>query len=94
MKAYELTDLFPNAEIDGDAAQRLVDPLARRRPIYIHEDQRTLYVHAANEGGFLFGLETGRFTYCENHAGQAPLPQQQCGRCLAFGRQDDRPLSA
>ena len=69
VKAYELTDLFPRATVD--AMPHSVSSIHwRGEAAYVREDQRTLYVHAANEGGFLFGLETGRFTYCENHQGK------------------------
>ena len=69
VKAYELTDLFPRALVD--AMPHSVSSIHwRGQAAYVRDDQRTLYVHAANEGGFLFGLETGRFTYCENHQGK------------------------
>ena len=69
VKAYDLTDLFPPAAVK--AMPHSVSSIHwRGQANYIREDQRTLYVHAANEGGFLFGLETGRFTYCENHQGK------------------------
>jgi hypothetical protein len=68
VKAYELTDLFPRALVE--AMPHSVSSIHwRGEAAYVREDQRTFYVHAANEGGFLFGLETGRFTYCENHQG-------------------------
>ena len=69
VKTYELTDLFPAATVK--AMPHSVSSIHwRGQAAYVREDQRTLYVHAANEGGFLFGLETGRFTYCENHQGK------------------------
>src|SRR5215213_3475011 len=70
VKSYELTDLFPRALVE--AMPHSVSSIHWRADgaNYVREDQRTLYVHAANEGGFLFGLETGRFTYCENHQGK------------------------
>ena len=69
VKAYELTELFPRAVVE--AMPHSVSSIHwRGQAAYVREDQRTLYVHAANEGGFLFGLETGRFTYCENHQGK------------------------
>ena len=69
VKAYELTELFPRALVD--AMPHSVSSIHwRGQAAYVRDDQRTLYVHAANEGGFLFGLETGRFTYCENHQGK------------------------
>ena len=70
VKAYELTDLFPRAL--AEAMPHSVSSIHWRADgaNYVRDDQRTLYVHAANEGGFLFGLETGRFTYCENRQGK------------------------
>ena len=70
VKAYELTDLFPRALVE--AMPHSVSSIHWRADgaNYVRDDQRTLYVHAANEGGFLFGLETGRFTFCENHQGK------------------------
>ena len=69
VKAYELAELFPPAVVK--AFPHSVSSIHwRGQAAYVREDQRTLYVHAANEGGFLFGLKTGRFTYCENHAGK------------------------
>lgn len=69
VKAYELTDLFPPAAVK--AFPHSVSSIRwRGQAAYVRDDQRTLYVHAANEGGFLFGLETGRYAYCENHQGK------------------------
>jgi hypothetical protein len=69
VKEYELTDLFPPAVVK--AMPHSVSSIHwRGQAAYVRDDQRTLYVHAANEGGFLCGLETGRFTYCENHQGK------------------------
>ncbi len=66
VKAYELADLFPPAALK--ALSHSVSSIHwRGQAAYIRDDQRTLYVHAATDGGFLFGLETGRFTYCQNH---------------------------
>jgi hypothetical protein len=69
VKAYELAELFPPAVLKS--FPRSVSSIHwRGQAAYVRDDQRTLYVHAANEGGFVFGLETGRYTYCENHAGK------------------------
>lgn len=69
VKAYELPELFPPVTLK--AMPRSVSSIHwRGEAAYIRDDQRTLYVHAANQGGFVFGLETGRYTYCENHAGK------------------------
>jgi hypothetical protein len=70
VKAYEFGDLWPAAEVK--TMPHSVSSIHWRADgaNYIREDQRTLYIHAANEGSFLFGLETGRFTYCENRQGK------------------------
>ena len=69
VKAYDLADLFPAAVVN--AFPHSVSSIHWRAAAnYIRDDQRTLYVHATTDGGFLFGLETGRFTYCENHQGK------------------------
>ena len=78
VKAYALADLFPPAAVK--AMPHSVSSIHwRGQAAYIREDQRTLYVHAANEGGFLFGLETGRFTYCENHAAKQRCRNSNAG---------------
>jgi hypothetical protein len=70
VKAYDLADLFPAAAVK--AMPRSISSIHWRAEgaNYIRNDQRTLFLHASNEGGFLFGLESGRFTYCENHEGK------------------------
>ena len=69
VKAYELAELFPAAAVE--AMPHSVSSIHwRGEANYIRDGQRTLYVHAANEGGFVFGLETGGYTYCENHQGK------------------------
>ena len=69
VKAYALADLFTPAVVN--AMPHSVSSIHwRGEAAYIRDDQRTLYVHAANEGGFVFGLETGRFTCCENRDGK------------------------
>ena len=34
-------------------------------PVYINQDQRTLYMMIASGHDLVLGLETGRFAYCE-----------------------------
>jgi len=85
VKAYELAELFPPAVVE--AFPRSVSSIHwRGEAAYVRDDQRTLYVHAANEGGFLFGLETGRFTYCENHAGKQRCRDSNADNAWHSGR--------
>jgi hypothetical protein len=79
VKAYELADLFAPADLAK--FMRSVSSIHwAAQAAYVREDQRTIYVHTANEGGFLFGLESGRYSYCENHAGK-----QRCRNSNAAG---------
>lgn len=69
VRSWALADLYTPAEI-AKMPHSVSSIHWRTQTAYVREDQRTLYLHAANEGGFLFGLETGRYTYCENHDGK------------------------
>ena len=61
---YELNDLFQDEEIK--AFGRSVSSIHwRNGPAYITQDQKTLLITVKSGGDFLFGLETGRFKYCE-----------------------------
>jgi hypothetical protein len=62
--SYELSDLFQDEEIK--AFGRSVSSIHwRSGPAYIRQDQKTLLITVKSGGEFLFGLETGRFKYCE-----------------------------
>jgi hypothetical protein len=64
VQAYELSDLFQDEEIK--AFGRSVSSIHwRNGPAYIRQDRKTLLVTVKSGGEFLFGLETGRFKYCE-----------------------------
>jgi hypothetical protein len=69
VKAYALADIFSRAEID--AAPHSVSSIAwHSGPVYITQDQRTLYLMVASGRDLVVGLETGRFAYCETRGGQ------------------------
>jgi hypothetical protein len=66
VRSYELSDLFQGREID--AFVRSVSSIHwRNGPAYIRPDQKTLLITIKSGGDLLFGLETGRFKYCEYH---------------------------
>ena len=78
VKAYDLADLFPPA-VAKTMPHSVSSIHWRGQADQIRQDQRTLYVHAANQGGVLrFGLETGRFTDCENHQGKQRCRSAMC----------------
>ena len=69
VKAYALADLFAADEID--AAQHSVSSIAwHQGPVYINQDQRTLYLMVASGRDMVIGLESGRYAYCETRAGK------------------------
>lgn len=64
VQSYALRNLFDDEEIK--AFGRSVSSIHwRNGPAYIREDQKTLLITVKSGGDFLFGLETGRFQYCE-----------------------------
>jgi len=64
VQSYELSDLFQDEEIK--AFGRIVSSIRwRNGPAYIRQDQKTLLISVKSGADFLFGLETGRFKYCE-----------------------------
>ena len=64
VQAYALSDLFQDDEIK--TFRRSVSSINwRDGPAYIRADQKTLLITIRSGGDFLFGLETGRFKYCE-----------------------------
>lgn len=72
VKSYALDDLFAAAEIE--ALPRSVSSIDwAKGAAYIREDQKTLVVDTfgvARGAGFLFGLESGRYQFCETRGGQ------------------------
>lgn len=64
IRAYELRELFDATEIKG-FAHSVSSVHWRKGPVYIRHDQTTLLVTVKEGTDFLFGLETGRYKYCE-----------------------------
>lgn len=66
LHAYELRDLFTPEEI-----LRFPHSVSsihwRNGPLYVRQDQKTALITVAEGADFLFGVETGRFKYCETH---------------------------
>lgn len=64
LRAYELRDLFTPEEI-----QRFPHSVSsihwRKGPLYIRPDRKTALITVAEGADLLFGMETGRFKYCE-----------------------------
>jgi len=69
VRSYELSDLFQDEEIK--AFGRSVSSINwRNGPAYIRQDQKTLLITVKSGADLLFGLETGRFKYCEYQENQ------------------------
>ena len=68
VKAYTLADLFTEAEIAAFAHS--ISSIDWRDGAYINLDQKTLYVRINSGASMVFGLETGKFAYCETRAGK------------------------
>lgn len=64
VRSYELRDLFQGQEISG-FIHSVSSIHWRNGPAYIRQDQKTLLLTVKSGGDLLFGLETGRFKYCE-----------------------------
>lgn len=69
VKAYALEDLFSGAEIAA-FAQSIPSRHWHRGPVYINQDQRTLYVMIESGRDLIIGLQTGQFAYCETCDGK------------------------
>lgn len=72
VKSFTLEDLFTAAEIEG-FRKSISSIWWSTTPVYIRSDQKTLFVSTdtvSRGAGFLFGLESGRFQFCETRAGQ------------------------
>lgn len=77
VRDYTLLDLFELAEIE--AFDRSVSSIHwRKGPLYIRADQKTLLVTVKSGVDFLFGLESGKYKYCEW--------QQDSHRCRGSGQ--------
>ena len=66
VRSYELRELFEPEELK-DFPHSVSSIRWRSGPAYIRQDQKTLLVTIKSGGDFLFGLETGRYKYCEYH---------------------------
>jgi hypothetical protein len=66
IRAYELAELFDASEVEG-FPHSVSSIHWRKGAFYLRQDQRTLLVTVKDGADFLFGLETGRFEYCEYH---------------------------
>ncbi len=65
IRSYDLTDLFDSDELAG-LPRRVSSALRwRQGPAYVRADQTTLLVTVNSNAHFLFGMESGRFCYCE-----------------------------
>ncbi|MDZ4866121.1 MAG: hypothetical protein SGI91_02260 [Alphaproteobacteria bacterium] len=63
-KAYSLADLFSAEEIE--AFGHSVSSIQwHDGPVYINADQRTLYLMVRSGADLVFGLESGRYAFCE-----------------------------
>lgn len=64
IRSYELRELFTPEEI-----QRFSHSTSsihwRKGTAYVRQDQKTALITVASGADFLFGIETGRFKYCE-----------------------------
>jgi hypothetical protein len=69
VKAYALADLFSKAEID--AYPHSVSSIHwHDGPVYLNQDQRTLYLMIASGRDLVLGLESGRYAHCETRGGK------------------------
>lgn len=66
VRGYELAELFQPKEVE-DFAHSVSSIHWRKGPVYVRHDQKTLLVTVKSGSDFLFGLQTGRFKFCEPH---------------------------
>ncbi len=64
VRSYKLSDLFQDEEIESFGRSESSIQW-RNGPVYIRQDQKTLLITVKSGGELFFGLETGRFEYCE-----------------------------
>ena len=69
MKAYALADLFLKSEIDS-YPYSVSSRQWHNGPVYINQDQRTLYMMVESGRDLVLGLESGGFAYCETRNGK------------------------
>ena len=68
IKTYALTDIFSTQEIAA-FPHSVSSANWRQGPVYINQDQRTLYLMVESGRDLVIGLETGRYAYCETRGG-------------------------
>lgn len=68
VRAYELRELFPQAEI-GSFPMSMSSIYWRKGPAYVVPDQQTLLVTVKEGAEFVFSLESGTYKYCEPRDG-------------------------
>jgi hypothetical protein len=66
VRAYELAELFDGEEIKA-FTHSMSSRYWRDGPLYVRQDQTTLLVTVKSGVDFLFGLESGKYKYCEWH---------------------------
>ena len=67
VRSYTLEQLFPKKQID--AFPHSVSSIHwYKGPVYLNQDQRTLYMMITDGHDLVLGLQTGRFAYCETRA--------------------------
>ena len=67
--AYTLEELFSKQEIDG-VSHSVSSRAWHRGPVYINQDQRTLYLMVASGRDLVVSLYSGRFAFCETRGGK------------------------
>lgn len=66
IRSYELRELFQPDEIERFPVS--VSSIHwRSGPVYIRGDQKTVLITVRSGADIVFGLESGRFKYCESH---------------------------
>jgi hypothetical protein len=68
VKSYQLKDLFLPLEI-ALFTHSVSSIHWHEGPVYINQDQKTLYLMVKSGADLVFGLETGAFAYCETRDG-------------------------
>jgi hypothetical protein len=69
VKAYALEDLFSAPEIAA-FSHSVSSRHWHQGPVYINQDQRTLYMMIESGRDLIIGLQTGRFAFCETRDGK------------------------
>jgi hypothetical protein len=87
VKSYALADLFDAKEIEAfshsESSIHWHDG-----PTYINADGETLYMMVKSGSDLVFGLESGRFAYCETRAGKYLCRDSNAGRKWRGYRED------